>query len=110
MIVVHFLHIVNLDSHFAQKSREAELLDTKSIDEILIKPAKLRAVKVGGIWKLDELKRAEFRIDTKKILCHNLPQSANICAPCVVFDTQSLPHEDPMRISNNSALAERHNR
>jgi hypothetical protein len=37
-----------------RKARDSELLDKKSIEEILLELAKLRAVKVGGKWRLTE--------------------------------------------------------
>jgi len=35
-----------------RRAREAELLDKESLEEMLIELAELRAVKVGGKWRL----------------------------------------------------------
>ncbi len=38
-----------------RRARDAELLDKNSIEEILMELAELRAVKVGGKWRLTEI-------------------------------------------------------
>ena len=42
-------------------ARDSELLDKKSIEEIRLELAKLRAVKVGGNWRLTEISKNRER-------------------------------------------------
>ena len=52
-----FIFIISLilRAILLQKARDAKLLDKSSIEEILMELAKLRAVKVGGKWRLTEI-------------------------------------------------------
>jgi hypothetical protein len=45
-----------------RRARDAELLDKKSIEEIIMELAKLRAVKVGDKWKLTEISKKQRTI------------------------------------------------
>jgi len=45
-----------------RRARDAELLDKKSIEEILMELAKPRAVKVGGKWKLIDISKKQRTI------------------------------------------------
>jgi hypothetical protein len=46
-------------------ARDAKLLDKSSIEEILMELAKLRAVKVGGKWRLTEITKKQRMIFEK---------------------------------------------
>jgi hypothetical protein len=59
-----------------RKAREAELLDKKSIEEILMELAKLRAVKVGGKWRLTEISKKQRMILDKMNI--GIPVEANL--------------------------------
>jgi hypothetical protein len=59
-----------------QKARDAKLLDKKSMEEILMQLAKLRAVKVGGKWRLTEItKKQRMILEKMKI---SIPVDANL--------------------------------
>jgi hypothetical protein len=45
-----------------RKARDLGLLDKKSIEDILVELAKLRAVKVGGKWRLTEISKKQRTI------------------------------------------------
>ena len=59
-----------------RRARDAELLDKKSIEEILMELAKLRAVKVGGKWKLTEISKKQRTILEKMKI--GVPVEANL--------------------------------
>ena len=59
-----------------RKARDAELLDKKSIEEILLEPAKLRAVKVGDKWRLTEISKKQRTILEKINI--GIPVEANL--------------------------------
>ena len=47
------------------RAREAKMLDKNSIEEILVELAKLRAVKVGGKWRLTEISKKQRTVFEK---------------------------------------------
>ena len=59
-----------------RKARDAELLDKCSIEEILMELAKLRAVKVGGKWRLTEISKKQRTIFEKMKI--GIPVEANM--------------------------------
>jgi hypothetical protein len=59
-----------------QRAREAELLDKKSNEDILMELAKLRAVKVGGKWRLTEISKKQRTILEKMKI--GIPIEANL--------------------------------
>jgi len=59
-----------------RKARDAELLDKKSIEEILMELGKLRAVKVGGKWRLTEISKKQRTILEKMKI--GIPIEANL--------------------------------
>jgi transposase len=58
LLFIFFISLV-IRSLLLQKARDAELLGKNSIDDILLDLAKLRAVKIGGVWKLTEITKKE---------------------------------------------------
>ena len=52
------------------------MLDKNSIEEILMDPAKIRAVKVGGKWRLTEISKKQRTIFEK--LKIGIPVEANL--------------------------------
>jgi transposase len=65
LLFIFFISLV-IRSLLLQKARDAELLGKNSIDDILLELAKLRAVKIGGVWKLTEITKKE-RIVLEKL-------------------------------------------
>jgi transposase len=61
LLFIFFISLI-LRAILLRRAREAELLDKKSIEEILMELAKLRAVKVGGKWKLTEISKKQRMI------------------------------------------------
>ena len=61
LLFIFFISLI-LRAILLQRAREAELLDKKSIEEILMELAKLRAVKVGGKWRLTEISKKQRTI------------------------------------------------
>ena len=59
-----------------RKAKDSELLDKKSIEEILLELAKLRAVKVGGKWRLTEISKKQRTILEKMKI--GIPVEANL--------------------------------
>jgi len=64
LLFIFFISLI-LRAILLRRAREAELLDKKSIEEILMELAKLRAVKVGGKWKLTEISKKQRMIMEK---------------------------------------------
>ena len=58
LLFIFFISLV-IRSLLLQKARNAELLGKNSIEDILLDLAKLRAVKIGGVWKLTEITKKE---------------------------------------------------
>jgi transposase len=58
LMFVFFISLI-LRALLLKKARDAELLDKCSIEEIFMELAKLRAVKVGGKWRLTEISKKQ---------------------------------------------------
>ena len=58
LLFIFFISLV-IRSLLLQKARNAELLGKNSVDDILLDLAKLRAVKIGSVWKLTEITKKE---------------------------------------------------
>ena len=56
LLFIFFVSLI-MRAILLRKARDSELLDKKSIEEILLELAKLRAVKVGGKWRLTEISK-----------------------------------------------------
>jgi hypothetical protein len=54
LLFIFFISLI-LRAILLQKARDAKLLDKSSIEEFLMELAKLRAVKVGGKWRLTDI-------------------------------------------------------
>jgi len=75
LLFVFFVSLI-LRAILLQKARAAKLLDKKSIEEIMMELAKLRAVKVGGKWRLTEIsKKQRVILEKMKI---PIPVDANL--------------------------------
>ncbi len=75
MLFIFFISLI-LRSLLLRRARDAELLDKNSIEEILMELAKLRAVKVGGKWRLTEVSKKQRTIFEK--LKTAIPVEANL--------------------------------
>ena len=60
LLFIFFVSLV-IRARVLQKARNAELLDKNSIEDILLELAKLRAVKIGGKWRLTEISKNRER-------------------------------------------------
>lgn len=58
LLFIFFISLI-LRAILLRRARDAELLDKNSIEDILMELAKLRAVKVGGKWRLTEISRIQ---------------------------------------------------
>jgi len=58
LLFIFFISLI-IRSLLLQKARNAELLGKNSIEDILLDLGKLRAVKIGGAWKLTEITKRE---------------------------------------------------
>jgi transposase len=56
LLFIFFISLI-LRAILLRRAREAKLLDKSSIEEILMELSKLRAVKVGGKWRLTEVSK-----------------------------------------------------
>jgi transposase len=61
LLFIFFISLI-LRAILLQKARDAELLEKRSIEEIIMELAKLRAVKVGNKWKLTEITKKQRTI------------------------------------------------
>jgi transposase len=61
LLFIFFISLI-LRAVLLRKARDAELLEKRSIEEIIVELAKLRAVKVGNKWKLTEISKKQRRI------------------------------------------------
>ena len=75
LLFIFFISLV-LRAILLRRARAAELLDKKSIEEILMELAKLRAVKVGGKWRLTEISKKQRTILEKMKVA--IPVEANL--------------------------------
>lgn len=64
LLFIFFISLV-LRAVLLRWARDAKLLDKSSIEEILMELAKLRAVKVGGKWRLTEITKKQRMIFEK---------------------------------------------
>ena len=64
LLFIFFISLV-LRAVLLRRARDAKLLDKSSIEEILMELAKLRAVKVGGKWRLTEITKKQRMIFEK---------------------------------------------
>jgi len=75
LLFIFFVSLI-MRAILLRKAREAELLDNISIEEILMELAKLRAVKVGGKWRLTEISKNQRTILEKMKI--GIPVEANL--------------------------------
>jgi transposase len=75
LLFIFFISLV-LRAMLLQRAREAELLDKKSIEDILLELSKLRAAKVGGKWRLTEISKKQRTIFEKMGI--GVPVEANL--------------------------------
>ena len=75
LLFIFFVSLI-MRAILLRKAREAELLDKKSIEEILLELGKLRAVKVGGKWRLTEISKKQRTILEKMKI--GIPVEANL--------------------------------
>lgn len=75
LLFIFFISLI-LRAILLRRARAAELLDKKSIEEILMELAKLRAVKVGGKWRLTEISKKQRTILEKMKI--GIPIEANL--------------------------------
>ena len=75
LLFIFFISLI-LRAILLRKARDAELLDKKSIEEILMELGKLRAVKVGGKWRLTEISKKQRTILEKMKI--GIPVEANL--------------------------------
>ncbi len=75
LLFIFFVSLI-MRAILLRKARKAELLDKKSIEEILMELAKLRAVKVGGKWRLTEISKKQRTILEKMKI--GIPVEANL--------------------------------
>jgi transposase len=61
LLFIFFVSLI-MRAILLRKARDAELLDKKSIEEILMELAKLRAIKVGGKLRLTEISKKQRTI------------------------------------------------
>jgi len=75
LLFVFFVSLV-IRAILLQKAREAKLLDKKSVEEIMMELAKIRAVKIGGKWRLTEITKKQRTILEKMKI--PIPVDANL--------------------------------
>ncbi len=75
LLFIFFVSLI-MRAILLRKARESELLDKKSIEEILLELGKLRAVKVGGKWRLTEISKKQRTILEKMMI--GIPIEANL--------------------------------
>jgi len=75
LLFIFFISLI-LRALLLRRARDAELLDKKSIEEIIMELAKLRAVKVGGKWRLTEISKKQRTIFEKLEI--GVPVEANL--------------------------------
>ena len=75
LLFIFFISLI-LRAILLRKARDAELLDKNSIEEILMELTKLRAVKVGGKWRLTEISKKQRTIFKKFEI--GTPSEANL--------------------------------
>jgi transposase len=75
LLFIFFISLI-LRAILLRRAREAKLLDKSSVEEILMELSKLRAVKVGGKWRLTEVSKKQRMILEKMEI--NVPVEANM--------------------------------
>ena len=75
LLFIFFISLI-LRAILLRRAREAKLLDKSSIEEILMELSKLRAVKVGGKWRLTEVSKKQRMILEKMEI--SVPVEANM--------------------------------
>ena len=75
LLFIFFISLI-LRAILLRRAREAKLLDKSSIEEILMELSKLRAVKVGGKWRLTEVSKKQRMILEKMEI--RVPVEANM--------------------------------
>jgi transposase len=75
LLFIFFISLI-LRAILLRKARDAELLEKRSIEEIIMELAKLRAVKVGNKWKLTEISKKQRTILEKMKI--GIPVEANL--------------------------------
>jgi transposase len=75
LLFIFFISLI-LRAILLRKARDAELLEKRSIEEIIMELAKLRAVKVGNKWKLTEISKKQRTILEKMKI--RIPVEANL--------------------------------
>jgi len=75
LLFIFFISLI-LRAILLRRAKDAELLDKNSIEEILMELAKLRAVKVGGKWRLTEISKKQRNIFEKFEI--GTPSEANL--------------------------------
>ena len=75
MLFIFFISLI-LRALLLRRARDAELLGKNSIEELLMELSKLRAVKVGGKWRLTEISKRQRTILEK--LMTAIPVEANL--------------------------------
>ncbi len=75
LLFIFFISLI-LRAILLRRAREAKLLDKNSIEEILMELSKLRAVKVGGKWRLTEVSKKQRMILEKMEI--GVPVEANM--------------------------------
>ena len=75
LLFIFFISLI-LRAILLRRARDAELLDKRSIEEIIMELAKLRAVKIGDKWKLTEISKKQRTILEKMKI--GIPIEANL--------------------------------
>jgi len=75
LLFIFFISLI-LRAILLRRAREAKLLDKSSVEEILMELSKLRAVKVGGKWRLTEVSKKQRMILEKMEI--SVPVEANM--------------------------------
>jgi len=64
LLFIFFISLI-VRSLMLQRARAAKLLDKNSIEDIMLELGKLRAVKIGDVWRLTEISKKERNIFEK---------------------------------------------
>jgi len=75
LLFIFFISLI-IRALLLRRARDAELLDKNSIEDIIMELAKLRAVKVGGKWRLTEISKKQRTIFEKLEI--GVPVEANL--------------------------------
>jgi len=61
LLFVFFISLI-IRTHLMNRARDARLLEKQSVSDILLEMSKLRAVHIGGKWRLSEITRKQRTI------------------------------------------------